>query len=501
MKLFVKLLFCLTLLCPASALADLPRQVELDYSVLSGYVVMPINDEYIVDLDASDNLHVGDILTLVTEGKTIYHPVSKVVLGSVVVPTGYLQVTRINSGYSYAKVLSGGAEPKNGDQVRRFEQVPALFVDKQGSDGELFGLVKTGLPQFKWLQPGDSEQPLLTFTLQDETLVVKNFEGTLLHSYAVENSQALVARTEPVRRSYVTRSTKPEPSPLKKVSNTLLGALNLQGEDPFSTENIGLIREVSAEKRGAWMSPNLNGHPAGVVVADLDGDGLQEIAVALNNSLLISQNNKGEYIEKADVPIPAWLKLLSLDALDLDKNGRPELYLTAIVGYQLASFVVVYNGSDYEIVIDKVRWYLRAVELPGQGQVLIGQEMSNGKESFTGKPFYVHLEKDRLIKGDEINLPGRVNMFSLMPFTDKENRLYYAYLTESDYLKVVSADGVELWVSGEYYGGSETCFDNRKGHDGDTVLPTCVRSRLVKTADNEILVAQNVGPRLMKIQT
>jgi hypothetical protein len=55
-----------------------------------------------------------------------------------------------------------------------------------------------------------------------------------------------------------------------------------------------------------------------------------------------------------------------------------------------------------------------------------------------------------------------------------------------------------LWESGEYYGGSESCFDNRKGHEGDTVMPTCIRSRLIKTDDNEILVAQNVGQRLMQ---
>ena len=58
LKLFLLVLFC----CPAVALAELPELVQSDFAVLEGVVVMPINDEYIVTLDARENLHVGDIL-------------------------------------------------------------------------------------------------------------------------------------------------------------------------------------------------------------------------------------------------------------------------------------------------------------------------------------------------------------------------------------------------------------------------------------------------------
>ena len=50
-------------------------------------------------------------------------------IGSVDNVVGFLQITRIHSGYSYAKVLTEGLQPDNGAQIKRFEQVPALFVD------------------------------------------------------------------------------------------------------------------------------------------------------------------------------------------------------------------------------------------------------------------------------------------------------------------------------------------------------------------------------------
>ena len=497
MKFLVKLIVSMCLFFPVSALAELPKQVALDFAVLSGYVVMPINQEYLVDLDARDHLAVGDILTLVIPGKKIYHPVTKEVLGSVDTPVGYLQVTRINSGYSYAKLLTSDVEPQNGAQVRRFEQVPARFVDNKDDGGGLARQLQMDLPQFKWLQEGASEQPLLTFVLKADSLLVKTAGDNLLHKYAVTDNHQLAAPAGPALRTSGVRSTKPEPKLLEKAAGSVLSVLNLGDDNDFMAD-AGIIRQNAASLRGVWLGPNIEGNPVGVAVADLDGDGQQEIAVALDSKLLIGQVSQGKYVGKAEVAIPAGRQILSLDAADLDNDGRPELYLTAVAQYELASFVVQYTGSDYALAVNNVKWYLRVVELPGQQHALIGQAMGHEKQSFLGNPFHVRLEDNRLVRGDEIVLPGLVNIYSFLPFTDDKNNLIYVYLTMGDYLKVVSAEGVELWESSEYFGGSETCFDNRKGHDGDTVVPTCIQSRLVKTPGNEILVAQNDGQRLMQ---
>ena len=156
MKYLLKLIL-LSLVCwPLTALAALPDDIASDFALVEGVVVMPINDEYIIDLDARDNLAIGDILTLVTPGKKILHPVTKEVIGSVDNVVGFLQVTRIYSGYSYARVLTEGLQPDNGAPIKRFEQVPALIVDTSGSYSGLVRELKVNLPQFQWLAEGES---------------------------------------------------------------------------------------------------------------------------------------------------------------------------------------------------------------------------------------------------------------------------------------------------------------------------------------------------------
>ena len=79
-KLFLLLLLCL----PTIAFAELPAQVKADFAIVDGIVIMPINDKYMVDLDARNNLRIGDILTLVTPGRKVLHPVTRQVIGHAV---------------------------------------------------------------------------------------------------------------------------------------------------------------------------------------------------------------------------------------------------------------------------------------------------------------------------------------------------------------------------------------------------------------------------------
>lgn len=499
MKFMLKLFFLVLLCCPAVALAELPELVQSDFAVLEGVVVMPINDEYIVTLEDRDDLQIGDILTLVNPGKKVFHPVTKELIGSIDEVVGFLQVSRIHSGYSYARVLTEDLKPEAGAQFKRFEQVPAFLKTVQEADPGLARQLQVNLPQFKWLEEGQVDQALLTFDLQAKALDVRTVQGDSLHKYKVTEDLQLESTVTSAPRPYTSTQAEPKSKSLQKLANALMGTISQTNEDRFAEMDEAIIRQRQIDRDGVWMGPDLAGHPIGLSVADLDGDGQQEVAVLLEKKIIVARIIEGEFDEVAEVPLPGILKFLSIDALDLDNNGRSELYLSALAGDRPSSFVVEYDGSNYSIVIDSVRWLLRAVYLPGEKrQSLVGQRIGNVDNVYSGDVFHVARKGADLVQGDAIALPENLNLFNFTTFTDDKQQVNYAYLTNGDYLKVVSASGETLWESAGYFGGSEDSFDLREKLRDDDQIPNYMPPRMVLMPGNEIVIAQNDGQRMVQ---
>jgi len=493
-------LLLLTLLCwPLAAFAELPDNVAADFAVVEGVVVMPINDEYIVDLDSRDDLNVGEILTLVTPGKKIFHPVSKEVIGSVDNVIGFLQVTRIHSGYSYAKVLTAGLQPDNGARVKRFEQVPALFVDTTGKGGDLVREFKVNLPQFEWLAEGEGERALLTFTLQDKLLEVRDRQENSLHRYTITEDHLLVSQANTSQRPTVVTQSKPQ-KPLQKFANSVISSLGgTTNQDRFAEIDEAIIRQKQRDRQGIWLGPNIDGNPSAMTVADLDGDGRQETVMVMDNRLLVARIAEGEFTEVAEVTLPIRLQVLTMDAVDLDGNALPELYLSALDGYDAASLVVEWTGENYAITLRNVRWLLRAVTFPDEeAPTLLGQKKVVDERPFQGSIYRMRRDGDRLTQGEAVPLPDKLNVFNFSPFADARGMINFAYITNGDYLKVVSAEGRQLWESAQYFGGSENCYFPRPEFPDEMMMKTCMPQRMIMMPGNEILLAQNEGQRVVK---
>lgn len=497
MKLIARLtLYCLLLL-PLTAGAELPPQLNADFAPLDGRIIMPIGDEYLVDLDASVNLEEGDILTLVMPGEKVIHPVTKEILGSIDIPTGYLRVTRIKSGYSYAKLLYAEAAPEKGDQIRRFEQVPAAFVDDQQSNSRLAKQLRSDLSQLNWQTSESTTEPLLLFDIGNSQLQVKSATGNILHSYPIV-AGAVIAPT--VAKPISPLAIEPEPKLLQKTVNEIMGVFGVDKDKRDPT--LGIIRRNENEKAGIWLSQHISGDAVGITVADFNDDGVQETAFATDKQLIIATIIQGKFTQNAEFSVPAGVQILSLEAIDLDKNGRKEIYLTVVSNGELASRGYEYVAGSYQQTVDKASWFLRAMELPGEGTVLLGQRLGDQAKPFAGQPFRIIRNGSKLTEGEPLPLPGHVNLYSFTTLKGTEGQRLFVYLSASDYLKVVDADGTEIWESSDYYGGSEARFDHHKTMTktvtGGPYLPVYIRSRLLKTTTGEILVAQNDGLRTLE---
>jgi len=189
-----------TVLLSVSAFAGVVEKVEEDFAPATGVVVMPTeSDEYIVDLDASNGVAVGDLLAVVEEGEPIVHPVTKKVIGTLDKTLAVLQVTQVKTGYSYAEVLEAedSAIIDAGTKLERFSNLSAIFRDETGSFEAMYADLRRALPQLEWQESMSATIADLFFTVTPNGLEVRDSEGTLIRSYAPERSTTAASQSIP----------------------------------------------------------------------------------------------------------------------------------------------------------------------------------------------------------------------------------------------------------------------------------------------------------------
>jgi hypothetical protein len=200
-------------------------EIAADFEPISGVVIMASNGEYIIDLDSSKGVMIGDLFSVLATGKKIVHPQSGKVLGTLEEVKGVLKIIRIKPGYSFTRPLAKAAAIKRGDTVRRYNNLPAVLWDYTGNGKSFFTQLQQTLPDFKWQdyettqsnkparpQPIPENKDTLIFILTDRGVEVRDPEFFLLHSYdqplAKVAPAPVVAMPAPLKPSKI--ETKPE---------------------------------------------------------------------------------------------------------------------------------------------------------------------------------------------------------------------------------------------------------------------------------------------------
>jgi hypothetical protein len=195
-------------------------------------------------------------------------------------------------------------------------------------------------------------------------------------------------------------------------------------------------------------------------IADVDGDGKNEIVVMEKHTLWIYK-----YVEER---LRLFRKLrgslnrnfLTLDVADVNGNGTAEIFVTSVVEENLASFILEYEGNRFKRISDRNRWYFRVLDLPRKGPTLLGQKMGV-EESFSGPIYQFSWKGKKFARGKKLKLPKETPLFGLaiadITGDGREELLRFDY---TDRLRVLSMDGKDLLHrTSDRFGGSNTFFD------------------------------------------
>ncbi len=254
-----------------------------------------------------------------------------------------------------------------------------------------------------------------------------------------------------------------------------------EGADGFRTDHPEKIY-----KKGVFLGESLEGSgkiftskgvrkslkiPMSMVsmaMGDLDGDGEVEIVLAGSGELRIFQFRNGIFKKTAVLPVNKSLKMHAVNLADLNQNGKKEIIVSANDGYRISSIILEWSPSTRaNIILQNIPWYIRPLEIPGEGLVLAGQNRGiNRTEAVRPGIFRLEWATDgnKLERGENIPLPSDVNLFDfVLADLDGDGQIEKIVINTSEKMIVYDQGNRIKWVSSGEFGGSKNYFGPRLG--------------------------------------
>ena len=215
-----------------------------------------------------------------------------------------------------------------------------------------------------------------------------------------------------------------------------------------------------SESPGFWKSRNIKTAILSMSLADVNGDGKIETVLCSSQEIFIFQNDQGRFVKLAEIAVTPIENLIGVDAADINANGTAEIFVTAINGNDngLRSFVLEFNGKSYERIAENQKWYLRVIDHPLRGRVLLGQARGID-DIFFGPIHELQWQAGSLESSDSLIWTKGLTVFgfALGDATNEGSDSAVAY-DSGDLLRLYTIGGKREWKSDDRYGGSETAI-------------------------------------------
>ncbi|MDL2226944.1 FG-GAP-like repeat-containing protein [Deltaproteobacteria bacterium OttesenSCG-928-M10] len=279
---------------------------------------------------------------------------------------------------------------------------------------------------------------------------------------------------------------------------TLMGRDAPAADSPLNP-NFVVAEESRLSEGGFWRSPYINESLVGLVVADIDGDGQNEVIYASTKTVTVTRFGGGKLGQLAKFTVMTTEVIASVDALDLTGDGRMEIICSVQnETFNPASKIFSFTGDDLVVMADKIPWYLRVVGGPG-GQFLAGQRASTDRKAvYAGKVMRMGFDGSQITSQGSVGLPSNINLFnfSLGRLGRSGIQMVAAIKFPTEHIFLFENGTERAWESKEEYGGTMTHLLPANASVESNRFREFLPSRLLITdidgdGQNELIVAKN----------
>lgn len=208
-----------------------------------------------------------------------------------------------------------------------------------------------------------------------------------------------------------------------------------------------------------YRSQTLPYAAVGMIVADVNGDGKNEVVVLGEKNLYVYQWQNERLVELGVYKIPGRTMALSIRGIDLDRDRTDEIVLTTYDEEytQPYSYILSFRGNQFKTLVSRSPYYLNVVRLtPDFMPTLIGQKGDPSRIFSRTGVYEMAKQGDELVQTKKLELPSGVNVmnFAWLPGTPGKETEKLVVLTDDERLRTFSPQASQLNQTDEKYSGS-----------------------------------------------
>ena len=211
----------------------------------------------------------------------------------------------------------------------------------------------------------------------------------------------------------------------------------------------------------------------GFDVGDVDGDGQEEIIIADRSEVQVFRRDGTRLNLLGTIKMLVRYPVHAVNTADLNGNGRAEIYISGADSKSPGSRAVEWDGVGFVDLFSDAGWYIRPMEVPGAGLVLVGQS-SGTMVAVSPGLFMLSNDSGKLRKQERLPVPKGINLFNFA-FADLDGDGGHEIVALDNSFKLnVFRNGSIAWKSEERFAGTkrfiggESAIESGKNFRGTT---------------------------------